>query len=279
MSLIFTILFLVSTTTLAATIIGGQVADESSENDGIFEFRVSSATTLNMYSLCTATKIAENAFLTAAHCFNSNRSPSFINISKKIKNQDFKYEAIEVERLEIHSTYLKGSAILREFDAAIVLVKPTTLFSSLMSRSIDFTHVKFRTPVEYYGFGCQKTNNDTTDSFPVKKHAQNETLQEAILKKNYGTYSRYVNYYSKEIYRVHLLTSGLTKSPDSSSLCSGDSGGPVFVNNRLVGINVTYLDNFDNEGVTNQGATYVNLHVRLSPLKRWIENNVPNLAK
>lgn len=261
-------------------IIGGENATESSEIDGIFEFAVPSYQDPNQHSFCTATKIAEDTFITAAHCFNLNRSPSRLKFSTAIKNIFYEnYINVEVERLLIHDSYLKSKYKLRDIDIAIVVIKSHPLFSKLPSRLIDFKHVKAKTPVVYFGFGCEESNNKSSDSFPIKKQAENTTLPPSTLKKNFGVFTNYVNYYSREIYRKSLLTSGLSLAPTRSSLCSGDSGGPVFVNGKLVAINTTFLDNFDDNISTRKGLSSVNVHDRLSVIQGWIIKNLNSHPK
>lgn len=55
----------------------------------------------------------------------------------------------------------------------------------------------------------------------------------------------------------------------------GDSGGGLFIDNRLAGIHSGVIENKSNAGKSKYGA--ISVHTRLSTYKKWIEQQTENL--
>ncbi len=254
-------------------IIGGSIALPN-EGNGVFQIAIQDKAA-EEYNFCTSTKIGKNVFITAAHCFDENKGPTALGISTKVINNDFDYAGVEVENVVIHPLYNDQDENFNSPDVALVFVKNNADFDSIQIRELDLNFVQQDKQIEYWGFGCQKTTNDTDNYSPVKKRANNTTLGKNVLKRNFGVFSETVHASAEAIYSSMILTAGLSMDKNASSLCWGDSGGPVFLDGKIVGINASYLsEDMKEDGTSRNGVTDVNLHVRLSAIKEWILENL-----
>lgn len=74
----------------------------------------------------------------------------------------------------------------------------------------------------------------------------------------------------------HLLICSSTDQQTSMEflICPGDSGGGLFINKKLAGINSCV---FANDGKTNSDYGDDSGHTRISLFKEWIENSIKNI--
>ncbi len=256
-------------------IIGGSVALEN-QGKGVLQIAIEDKAT-GEYNFCSSTKIGKNLLITAAHCFDDNKNPSVLGISTKIVNRDFEYDGVEVEKIIIHPSYSDQDENFNSPDVALVYVKNNVDFDKVEMRQLDFDFVQDNRPLEYWGFGCQKTTNNTDNYYPIKKSGKNSSQALNVLNRKFGIFTETINENAEIIYSSMILTAGISMSKNVSSLCWGDSGGPVFLNDKLVGINASYLSkDMKEDGSSVAGVTDVNLHVRLSSIKNWIQENINN---
>ena len=259
-------------------LIGGTEA-KPGQGDGVFNIVIADETEEDNYFNCTATKISPNTFITAAHCFE-RKVPASIGFSTQVRNKEFEYDGLEIENVITHESYNGDKEDSEEdfgansIDLALVKVKTNSEFDKIKIRELDFSDVAPNAKVEMWGFGCQKSNNKIDDYFPVKKFASNTTLDKSKLAGKFGIFTAQVNETKDQIYKNTIPTSGINLSKTAASLCSGDSGGPLFSNNKLVGVNFSYLAEIQEDGTSKTGLTTVNLHVRLSVVKSWVEETL-----
>jgi secreted trypsin-like serine protease len=289
------LLISISFSTQLFALIGGEVA-KTGEGAGVLQIVVQDNKDANINNQCTATKIREDVLLTAAHCFEHiQERSSILGFTTKIDNSDFDFEGVEISKVVIHPTYVLDNedenqdssneeSLLGtdedemgsdQIDMAIVFLKPGTSFGNITAREIDYEFVNPDASVEIWGYGCQKSTNSTDDYLPLKKHGKSKTLDQVVLRKNYGRLTRAVHNEANIIYQNNILTAGLNIDSKSSSVCFGDSGGPLFKDGKLVGVNTTYLaKGMDQNGKSPSGKTDVNLHQRLSVVKDWLKEEL-----
>ncbi|HXH30884.1 MAG TPA: trypsin-like serine protease [Bacteriovoracaceae bacterium] len=254
----------------AAVIIGGKVAGPG-EGDGVVQIATvdDKGSILNY---CSATKVGARVLLTAAHCFSSTNT-KILGISTKIINDKFEYEGVEVEKVISHPSSKLYN--YKKIDVALVLLKQSSVLDEITTRVINFDFVAAQTEVQFWGFGCQATTNNTANYIPVKKHSTGHTQDQAQLKRNFGILTDIVRRDVGLIQKNFMLTPGQGLDVQGASVCWGDSGGPVFKGPDLVGINVTYLvKDMKANGQSESGVTDLNLHLRLSPIKAWLLENL-----
>ncbi|MBT4790332.1 MAG: trypsin-like serine protease [Halobacteriovoraceae bacterium] len=257
--------------------IGGHV-DEIDNNNGVIHLAISGSVES---SACTATKIAENYLITAAHCFHGQKIEA-LGVSTLSVNPSFDFSPLEFEQVFMHPDFEKLSvedveSVSPTFstpDIAIVKVIPSEEFKKIKIVSIDYDYIEESEVIEFWGYGCQETLNDISGYVATRKKAVTVTVGESSMQEGYGVYTDFYRNFSKDAYEVSIFTVGKSKDSSKASLCLGDSGGPVIRNNKIVGINSNYtFDDLSAEG-TESGISYLNLHSRLSFVSTWIKQIV-----
>lgn len=269
-------LFLVLSCPLSVNAIIGGLADET-DGAGIVLLA------MNNQSACTATKIAPNLLLTAAHCFDE--SAEVVGFSTKQSNQDFKISQLKAEEIVLHPSYVAlgnnndYTNSIKVQDIAIVKVSMSPEFQTLPTREIDFSEIVPGEELSFYGYGCSKSVNDLEDYYPFRKVAQTDSLSMDCLSDDQGVMTAFYQEISSLIYRNNVVTAGMRKKSDSASLCYGDSGGPLLKDGKVVGINTLYTFNdITTDGESASGISYLNLHARLSMAKDWIQDTTNKLT-
>jgi len=230
---------------------------------------------------CTGTKISKRAILTAAHCFYKYKdTPLIVLFNNDVSNPDKNFGVLELEKIEIHPSY-KGtdaSALERatQSDLAILIVKETENFADfddLNTLKINYSEIGSNRAVNIWGYGCQKPKiGDYNPEIFTKQTATGTTLEQDVLLNIRGTHPDILKTHAQGIYLSNFVTSGNKRNSTDPSICSGDSGGPVTVNNEVIGVNsISVFNDVDSEGNIVSGISYINLHSRLSKMQDWIK--------
>lgn len=270
----------------APLIIGGRI-DNSANNNGVIQL----AMTLSDVKIgaCTATKISKNFIITAAHCFRGKNIQG-LGFSTLTENLNMAFAPIEFEQVFMHPKFSEMSdeeakqmdSYLINPDIALVKVKPNLDFDKLSIIELDYDITNINQKVEIWGYGCQKSIYNIDDYTPIRQIGKSITLDKKELLANHNLMSKYYAYYSDAIYEYNVLTAGNKKDASLSSLCLGDSGGPLILNGRLIGINSYYtfsdIDPNDPNG-GGEGISYVNLHARISKVKAWIQKTLKKYSQ
>lgn len=225
--------------------------------------------------ICTASKIGNRRILTAAHCVD-HKKPFRLMISLLEHNPNFEMDVVKIKRIDIHPSYKLNKDEEDSFnysDIAIITID-NDILDDLPEFEIDFTPVNKETLLSVYGFGCRISNNDLDKYFPVLQRSILQAIDAPELLNIDGALGQVFSKDSKTIDEFSIITAGKSKDSTSSSVCFGDSGGPVtnYMTNKIVGINAEALMNdFNEEGNSVSGVSYLNLHTRLSKVKDWFE--------
>ena len=227
---------------------------------------------------CTATKIGKSLLITAAHCFDD--SASLVGFSVKSINKDFDFTSLTIEKVIIHPSYkaltnTDYEESIKVLDIAIVRVKESAEFDLLPARQFDFSQITPDTRLSFYGYGCDKSVNDLENYFPQRKVSETVSLKIETLKSKHGIMTPLYRELSALMYRNSIITPGQRYDSEQASVCYGDSGGPIFKGDKIVGINTLYTFNdINNSGESTSGISYLNLHARVSTAKEWIEQTL-----
>lgn len=231
--------------------------------------------------MCTATKIGKSLLITAAHCFDD--SASLVGFSVKSINNDFEFTPLTTEKVIIHPSYealtnTDYEESIKVLDIAIVRIKESPEFDLLKLRQFDFSHITPATRLSFYGYGCDKSVNDLENYFPQRKISETVSLNIESLKSKHGIMTPFYKELSELIYRNNIITPGQGYDSTQASVCYGDSGGPLFKDDRIVGINTLYTFNdINNDGGSTSGISYLNLHARVAKAKEWIKQTLKDI--
>lgn len=204
-------------------VINGTVYDGDIDRDG-----VNTATVRiwlkkgNTLTACTATRVAERSFLTAAHCFYSQSTVDALYIKTGYASV---YDGIKdnftLEDWTIHPDHIYLSP--PTFDLALFRVgaSDVTKLGKVKIASVAFNAVAYHEPVTIWGYGCAARGGSTDGH---KRYGKSILSDSSAL----GSQFRYVN-----------LTSADLDSTDPV-LCEGDSGGPLVQYGNVIGVNTGY---------------------------------------
>ena len=139
-------------------------------------------------------------------------------------------------------------------------------------------------PLTFLGYGCQEgariLRNNNIEKYLQEGFSISTSFDNIYLLKYKDDFKKdgqngglSQNDYLSRLKNFHfhnIISKGHGFDNRYSSLCPGDSGGPVFResnHNEIVGINAYYSFKRDDR----LGISYTNMHARLSPISDWIE--------
>jgi secreted trypsin-like serine protease len=269
----FLTLLMTLATSPARALIGGV---EQNVNNGIFNIAVMEKGAEEA-DVCTAAKIGENVFITAAHCFDFHKL-YLVAFSTASKNPKFDFDSLGIIKVIRHPSFkvnTEGGSDFSEADVAIVFTKPDPIFAKLNTLELSYEVVNFTSKVEIWGYGCQENMNKLETYYPVKKSFTTQVEDKGSLLTIGGAWSK--NYFENadSIFEYNFMTPGKEKSAEEASVCFGDSGGPVLMNGKIVGINAEgIMSDIDDNGESPSGISYLNMHTRLSLIQDWIQKTL-----
>ena len=173
----------------------------------------------NITGLCGGTMIASNKLLTAAHCAQNRAStyfaiPGFYSFNDRITRNNL----IQINRVVDHPSYSQQSL---DFDVAVMTLSRTT---SVPSAKLVRGNNLF--------VGEQGTVIGTGLTATVPSPVALDVLQQvaAPIISNKQCISNYIRFTGVDLITPNMVCAGFSNS--SNGTCSGDSGGPLFVDVR-----------------------------------------------
>ena len=257
-----------------APIIGGKNVPEGNAKEVLNIFTTNESGEIS--GTCTASKISSKYILTAAHCVygkNVNTIGWSNSGTVDLGNENAAIYGLYVKKVNIHPSYELYKMLGKSFgsnDIAILEIDTTkgnflNKFQEIPSLQLDFSPVIPGESLQSYGYGCE-TVNDLDNSISHKKLADITSLTYSSLNTSCSSIDPLINQNASAIYKSQIVSSTLA-SGGKSSLCEGDSGGPVLRNGKVVGVNSQYIIDQTSEAQ----EAYLNLHSRLSEVKSWTE--------
>jgi trypsin len=226
---------------------------------------------------CTASKIGAKFILTAAHCVygkNVNSIAWSNSGSVDLGDENATLYGLYVKKVNIHPSYELFKMLGKSFganDIAILEVDTTkgnflNRFQEIPSLKLDFIPVMSGETLQTYGYGCEAVN-DLDNPISHKKISDIASLAYSSLNTSCSSLDPLINQNAPAIYKTQIVSSSLA-SGGKSSLCEGDSGGPVLRNGKVVGVNSQSII----DQTSQAQEAYLNLHSRLSEVKNWVES-------
>ena len=207
-------------------------------------------------SRCSGTKIANDKFITSAHCFiweengkiiswpsKQSKKKIYFSFDRKIEKET-QLKTAEVKAIFFHpvlsSCLGENKNVISQCidsapDLAVVEITNSPYFKLAPISFIDFTGVNVGEDVTIVGFGFEKENDENS---PKRKFHVSRVVSQEALKKVYLENPEEETKVDDELY---FGAFGNALGEQYANLGSGDSGGPAFITrnkvHRLVGVN------------------------------------------
>lgn len=226
--------------------------------------------TVGIGDVCTATKVGARLYLTAAHCvfdrneladgFPPTNAPNHDGVAAQFSpgasiaiayglnvNDQSQRATVKVVKTNIHPTWLVYSRIHLTVagGADIAVVEVDRDLPQIPEARVELGEVQPGTPVVKVGFGCEDSAGGNVNVLGRYKTADATVLPASAL--SVGSGDLQTAWEGLVVESSYLLTSGKQRESSRASLCNGDSGGPLYLNNnsdrRVVGVNSYYEQN------------------------------------
>lgn len=255
--------------TLSDELVGGRLALESEYASTV------------MLAGCTGVKVGPRHFLLAAHCvhdyFNNTLWSSYLpgNTVWLANDHDDPYgsqRALTIQSTTMHPGWVASCDVpcqvnvldaSHEADAALIIVNETT--ADIATASIDAATVAQGNRVVMTGYGCENGVGQPSNVGPRLKLQGVPALSSSALL-HPGSYVSTAQD-AADVAASYVITPGFLHDPSAASLCSGDSGGPLYRESGsellTVGVNAYYT--FED----GSGVSQTNWHTRVDEGARY----------
>ncbi|WP_281556810.1 trypsin-like serine protease [Thalassomonas sp. RHCl1] len=232
-------------------------------------------------SACTAVKIASHRYLTAAHCLIDKttgevESSAFFgariylsNVQQPTTSSGWTFNTLG--QVMLHSSYVSevlsrinsnestNGAGMHSFDVATFTLQNTTPYPV---SEVDFTEVSPGDNITLVGYGCEEKVGESRSGYGRKKAGDTYALAIDAYD-NHPGYGAYYAGKAAEVFYHNVVVAAPKLDSSAPGLCPGDSGGPAFKNNKVVGVGAYY------SFMDSSGIAYTNMETKLSALAGW----------
>ncbi|XP_063899711.1 trypsin, alkaline C-like [Helicoverpa armigera] len=202
---------------------------------------------------CGGTVLNNRSILTAAHCpFGDHTSRWRVRAGSTFANRD--------GNIYVISTFIYNPNFnFRSMDSDIAILRTSANipFSNVVQPgSIAGANYNLADNQVVWAAGWGRTHPHVVTGSEQLRHVQVYTINQSICRQRYERASRTIT--------PNMLCSGVL-DVGGRDQCDGDSGGPLYHNNVVVGIS--------SFGVSCAHKDYPGVNVRVSRFTRWIQNN------
>ncbi|XP_053948633.1 transmembrane protease serine 9 isoform X2 [Anastrepha ludens] len=198
-----------------------RIVNGTQANEGEFPFLVSLRLRPNLQHFCASTIIEPQWILTAAHCFKYIKDPSELVVqygSNQLTHPKSKF--VNVSEIRLHEGY---SATIAIHDIALLkLAQPLPTDIVKLAGGVNLTEIaQTKPPLLLVGWGLNATNG-----------ALQQQLQKVTLHLLAPAECRQRT--QSLLHSTNLCASASNGAKQGQ--CSGDSGGPLLLNKKQIGI-------------------------------------------
>jgi hypothetical protein len=249
--------------------------------------------TVGINDECTAAKVGARLFLTAAHCVALGRPVHGMPVPENfppnggvrdeylpgkrlsiywgLDASDGRKGDFVIARTSIHPSWWDcpacGNAIVDGLAADIAVIELGEDTPKIPEASVELANIVTGTSVVKVGWGCEeRTNVDAGDLHLGRfKLASASTIPVSEIRRFDG---RITDDQVAFVGASYLVTAGHAKDAKAASLCLGDSGGPLYLNDgskpRIVGVNSDYTFKPPVDDSDKGGVSWTDWHTRTS---------------
>lgn len=255
--------------------------------------------TIDIFGNCTASKVAANKILTAAHCvfdaktrsFNATYAGQRIWVTssptpdgKAASNPAVGFVEAKVTGIYIDPDYLREpggwpNAYYDTHDVAVIVLaaEGAAAIASIPVTPVSFDPVPVDVPVAIMGYGCENGyGNESLPSARLKVERTRTMPRDQAVNSKIETWGTGIADAAR-IDAKYFFTPGRALNGGEASICPGDSGGPAYLLDTsgrptaVVGVNAyyTFLPN-------NNGDSLSNMHTRFNGT--WVKDALADRA-
>lgn len=246
-----------------ATIVGGQTAGKMESINGAV---VSVKTTLGA---CTGTALSQKVILTAAHCHDLGGG--ILKVEHTAGTRAF-CDSAEVESVEYSPDATVGVMGIHMPD--ILLVRLKTALCGISPAHLKQTPIEAQSILTVAGYGIGTQSSISPDRIEIRVAEQDKALEQ------YNDQNELPPTEKKEVEDFIRGSKGyLFAFPvvAQTSLCHGDSGGPVYLEEEgktiLAGVNGAIFPH-SKFGAPGCNGGYLQLFTPVTPYLDWLRNKI-----
>jgi hypothetical protein len=207
------------------------VGDESELINGTVAADDDYRPTILIQNTCTAVKVGPQKILTAAHCVDGQGGSELFDggplvfFTANAVTDDTAYDLAEratIETVRIHPSYDRLHHLSDQPDVAVITLAPGSTFDDIPSAVVDIDPIPVGTKLVLNGYGCPAIqpgggNGDHVLRFGTAKSVSIKTL-------GIGFDAERLSLIDQNF----VVTAGSGLREGATSVCPGDSGGPVY---------------------------------------------------